>query len=103
MSGSYHAGDAALPISREDYFDLVDSTGRCIRDDKRGFISAKNEKIILQLSIDPKRWLEHVNDFSQRYGDCAGSKESIEHFSAKFNMRWGKVCGVVARVYACSS
>ena len=103
LTGRYHDCESALPIFREDYFDLVDTTGRCFRDDKRGYISPHTEKIILQLGIDPERWLEHVKSFSKRYGNRAGSKESIENFSAKFGMRWGKGSGVVARVYACYS
>lgn len=36
IDGSSHTDiHFALPFTREDYFDLVDKTGRIIRDDKR--------------------------------------------------------------------
>ena len=36
----------ALPFTMADYFALVDSTGRVIRDDKRGFIPSEVPPII---------------------------------------------------------
>jgi len=42
---------ASLPFNLKDYIDLVDWTGRAIRDDKRGFISATEPKLLDRLGI----------------------------------------------------
>ena len=46
----------ALPFSLQDYIDLVDWTGRCIRDDKRGFISSHIQPILNQLNLTEEQW-----------------------------------------------
>jgi hypothetical protein len=45
-----------LPFRLTDYLELVDWTGRILRDDKRGAISESTPKILQQLSVDPKHW-----------------------------------------------
>ena len=103
LGGSYQIGiENALPITQEDYFDLVDATGRCIRQDKRGSISQNTAKIINQFGIDPDQWLEHVKNFSRRYGDSAGSKESLQRHAERHHKCWRKGVLNSSRVYACA-
>ena len=68
----------------------MDATGRCIRQDKRGSLTKNMAKIINQFGIDPDQWLEHVKNFSRRYGDSAGSKESLKRHAERCNKRWSK-------------
>ena len=85
FDGSGHTSiHAALPFAREDYFDLVDKTGRIIRDDKRGFISEELPPIITEFGINPDKWIDHVKHFGRRYGCCAGSRDNIINFAADF-------------------
>src|SRR5690606_8875453 len=66
FDGSSHTDiHTALPFTREDYLDLVDKTGRAIRDDKRGFIPSDIPPIISRLGINPDRWLEHIQCFGK--------------------------------------
>jgi hypothetical protein len=44
-----------LPFRLTDYLELVDWTGRILRDDKRGAIPESTSKILQQLNIDPKQ------------------------------------------------
>lgn len=91
FSGSAHTDiQDALPFTKEDYFELVDNTGRIIREDKRGAISAKSTQLIHQLGIDPNKWIDHVKLFAQKYARCAGSPDRIEAYSQLFDSRWGK-------------
>ena len=46
----------ALPFNLQDYIDLVDWTGRCIRDDKRGFIPLHILPILDRLNLTDKQW-----------------------------------------------
>lgn len=43
-----------------DYFELVDWTGRIVRDDKRGYIDANTPRILELLDLDPDFWVELV-------------------------------------------
>jgi hypothetical protein len=83
----------ALPFTREDYFDLVDRTGRIIREGKRGFISSEIPPLISQLGINPDKWIEHVRFFGERYACSAGSGERLRVYANLLGRAWGKgVC-----------
>ena len=43
-----------LPFELKDYIQLVDHTGRAIRDDKRGYISKRYASILTRLNIEEK-------------------------------------------------
>jgi len=45
-----------LPFRLTDYLELVDWTGRILRDDKHGIIPESTPQILQQLNIDPKHW-----------------------------------------------
>jgi len=99
---SHTAVDIAIPFTQEDYFDLVDTTGRMIRAGKRGFISEKSPKILEQFGINPLKWVEHVKHFGRLYGDCCGGKQAMNAFAQKFGKCWAKGGRVSAEVYAVS-
>jgi REP element-mobilizing transposase RayT len=48
-----------IPCGFRDYLDLVDWTGRIIRDDKRGFIDHELPPILTRLRMSPEQW--HTN------------------------------------------
>ena len=48
---------AAIPFNLKDYLELVDWTGRCIREDKRGSIDSTTATILQKLGIDHQEWL----------------------------------------------
>ena len=54
-------------FDQADYIDLVDSTGRAIRDDKRGAIAANLPPILERLNIDIDAWLLQTQHFEQHY------------------------------------
>ncbi|SMF33973.1 hypothetical protein SAMN02745866_02151, partial [Alteromonadaceae bacterium Bs31] len=89
----------ALPFTREDYFALVDETGRAIREDKRGFIPEHTPKIVSQFGINPDKWLEHIQHFGRRYGTACGSADNMQAFAEIFGRRWSRGCGNSQRSY----
>ena len=48
---------AAIPFAFDDYLELVDATGRVIREDKRGYIPGEKPKILERLNIDPAQFI----------------------------------------------
>ena len=48
---------AAIPFAFDDYLELVDATGRVIREDKRGFIPGETPRILERLNIDPVQFI----------------------------------------------
>ncbi len=101
FDGSSHTDiHTALPFTQEDYFDLLDMTGRIIRDDKRGFISSATPKVIAKFGINPDKWIDHVKRFGSRYAMCAGAREKIIDYATLFERRWAKGVGSSTKVYA---
>ncbi len=54
-------------FSLEDYLELVDTTGRILRDDKRGAIPLNLPPIPERLGTDRKTWLAQCTQFEQLY------------------------------------
>ena len=71
-----------------DYIELVDWTGRVIRDDKRGAISSEIPNLINSLGLDTDTWLKLANDFGKDYHGAVGSLEELALFAEHTGRRW---------------
>ena len=60
-----------------DYLELVDWTGRILREDKRGAISENAENILTRLGIDDSQWLEMTSNFEQCFATFAGNEQRL--------------------------
>ena len=58
---------AGILFSLGDYLTLVDMTGRILRDDKRGAISAHLPPILERLEINQEEWLNNATQFERLY------------------------------------
>lgn len=54
-------------FSLTDYLELVDHTGRILRDDKRGAIAMHLPPILQRLNLNNKTWLNNVTQFEAIY------------------------------------
>jgi REP element-mobilizing transposase RayT len=73
-----------IQMRLSDYLELVDCTGRVLRDDKRGAIGANSEKILARLDIDEDQWLEMTASFEGCFSSFVGGESSLrmacDHF-----------------------
>ncbi|MFO7593865.1 MAG: transposase [Pseudomonadota bacterium] len=67
-----------LPFRLKDYLELVDWTGRVIRDDKRGAIAGNLPPILERLDIDPRYWLFMAQHFESRFKGLVGSAYKLK-------------------------
>lgn len=56
---------AGIRYSLSDYLQLVDWTGRAIRDDKHGAIDHRLPPILQRLGVEPKEWLNNSQHFER--------------------------------------
>ena len=77
LSG-FGKGENDLPFYLSSYIDLVDETGRCLRGDKRGYISEKTAKTIYDIGIDPNCWLEELKGFKSIGFSAVGTAEQLK-------------------------
>lgn len=67
-----------LPFRLEDYLELVDWTGRAIRDDKRGSIKQTLPPILERLDIEQKHWLFMTTQFESRFKSMVGGWHDLK-------------------------
>ncbi|MCE2596392.1 transposase [Motilimonas cestriensis] len=77
-----------IPFYFEEYLQLVDWTGRAIRDDKRGYIPANQPNLLHELGIEQDSWLQLVSHFSRSFGSAAGSWEHLTAHSRNAGHCW---------------
>lgn len=78
FSGIETQASTGLPFNLQDYLDLVDWTGRCVRDDKRGAIDPRTPKLLTVLGIAEGEWLPNVTAIQARYEVVMGAPEKMK-------------------------
>ena len=66
-----------LPLHLQDYVQLVDITGRAIRENKRGFIDNNLPPILERLNISSREWLVLTTQFESKFKSLVGCKEKL--------------------------
>lgn len=66
-----------LPFGLKDYLELVDWTGRIIRDDKRGAITQSLPPILERLALDEESWNQLTTQFEHHFGNWVGSEHIV--------------------------
>lgn len=67
-----------LPFHLTDYIELVDWTGRIMRDDKRGYINNKYPPILERLNIEEKHWCYMSQNFESHFKGLVGSAYKLK-------------------------
>jgi hypothetical protein len=58
----------------------VDCTGRCIREDKAGYIEQHHSPILARLGLDSEQWLTLTTEFEQHFSTAVGSEHMLQQF-----------------------
>ena len=71
-----------------DYFELVDWTGRIIREDKHGVIPGNTPALLVTLGLDNDTWIALASCFGKDYHGAVGSLEELTLFAEHTGKRW---------------
>jgi hypothetical protein len=71
-----------ISYSLKDYCELVDTTGRCIREDKTGYIENREFPILTRLGLEPEQWLTLTTEFEKHFCYAAGAEQMMQQFKA---------------------
>jgi len=63
-----------IPYKLKDYIELVDWTGRVIRDDKPGYIENSLPKTLDRLSLDANSWKALTTEFEDHFQSWVSSE-----------------------------
>ena len=67
-----------MPFKLTDYLELVELTGRVIREDKRGYIEKHQPPILQRLGIEAKSWIKMTKSFETTFKDLVGSPSKMD-------------------------
>lgn len=79
-----------LNMTLPEYLTLLDTTGRTLRDGKRGTISERLEPILHRLGINSNHWLLTAQHFRKWFANVAGNKSNLRKFAVKHGKSWCK-------------
>jgi REP element-mobilizing transposase RayT len=86
--------EPTIDFKLSDYLKLVDTTGRIIRENKKGAISEDLAPILFRLKLTPKGWLDMVKSLERSFYHAIGEQEKLMNFGVRYSSRAPK--GLVA-------
>jgi REP element-mobilizing transposase RayT len=87
-----------LNMELDQYFQLLEWTGRQLRSDKPGLIPSHLEPMLIRLEIEREAWLETVQHFGSHFHRVAGQLQHMVQAAREAGQRWfqGKRASAVA-------
>jgi len=76
-----------LPFRLKDYIELVEWTGRIIREDKRGAIPSNLPPILNRINIDPQHWITLTTKFESRFKGLVGCVYSLKRAAQQLGFK----------------
>jgi len=90
FAGNSHQENAQqhIPYHFIDYIELVDWTGRQIRQDKRGAIDSSLPPILARLGLSVDCWLQNCQQLETVFHQVIGPISLLKQFCQKLGLRW---------------
>ncbi|MDL3985753.1 transposase [Shewanella xiamenensis] len=76
-----------IAFTLKDYLELVEDTGRIIRNDKRGAISGNSNKLLTRLNISQDNWLKLTTEFGKLFHGPVGTLQELTDYCEHLEMR----------------
>ena len=86
VGSNLHPEEYGIAFNLTDYLELVDWTGRQIREDTSGRIEADAPPVLNRLNISPKHWIYLSTQFESRFKGIVGTAESLKRSWKKFGL-----------------
>tara|TARA_R110002050_G_scaffold17036_2_gene51063 strand:- start:1233 stop:1502 length:270 start_codon:yes stop_codon:yes gene_type:complete len=74
-------------FSVKDYIVMVEDTGRIIRQDKRGAISANSQDILNRLNIPAENWLKTTTEFGALFKGAVGGLPALTEYCEYLDLK----------------
>ena len=88
-----------IPFSYADYLQLVDWTGRAVRDDKAGYIPQEIAPILERLNLNKEQWVDNIKHYDSRFKRVVGALDIILNYSKAINQQWCHGQGAMRQLY----
>ena len=92
-----------LPLTLDEYLEVIDRTGRMLRAVKCGAVPADLRPILSRLAIDADRWLEMVERYGGWFYRAVGCVERLLELAQALGCAWLKGISASRRIFAAAS
>lgn len=90
----------AIPYRLDHYIELVDWTGRSIRDDKRGAMDSTLPPVAARLNIDAEAWKAAMRPHGNVFGRAMGRLNHLRLHAQTLGQSWVRGLHAAERLYA---
>ena len=90
---------AAIPFALDDYLELVDTTGRVIREDKRGFIPGGTPSLLERLGIAQEQFIATAGRMLRQFGSAIGTPTNITNLCVARQIRYLRGMGAARALF----
>lgn len=90
---------ARIPFRTLDYFQLVDWTGRVVRNDKKGAMESSLPPLMQRLNIDSSAWQEAMAPGGNVFGRAIGRLDHLRLHANAIKQSWIRGQGAAMRLY----
>ncbi|MBV7315851.1 transposase [Shewanella sp. NIFS-20-20] len=88
FQGDEHAGQPiGLNFEFKDYLELIEDTGRIIRDDKRGSIREGSSRVLNRINMPAERWCKLITEFGKLFHGPVGTTPELTLFCEHLQKR----------------
>ena len=88
-ASSRRASDLGLlPITLEEYLEVLDASGRIVREGKSGSIPDHLAPILKRLGVNASIWSELVTKFDEWFGHIVGSTKKLVERALATGRKW---------------
>ncbi|MGH6737525.1 MAG: hypothetical protein ACREDY_00560, partial [Bradyrhizobium sp.] len=77
-----------LPMTLDEYLELLDWTGRAVRSDKRGSIPANLLPILQRLQVNADAWVDTIEQFGRTFRRAVGRISSLAALAGAKGKCW---------------
>ena len=77
-----------IPFALQDYFELIDWSGRVFHPDKRGVLDENTPPILKRIGLEPAQFIQCAGDFMHVFGLTVGSPELMAACCARRQVKF---------------
>ena len=89
-----------IPFYRDDYFELIEWTGKAVLPKKSGSIPAQLKPILERLNLNPDHWLDSVKAFDEQFTQAVGDEKSVRKYCKKITAASKRRHGTLHEVFS---
>jgi REP element-mobilizing transposase RayT len=94
-----HGADRVIDYKLSDYIQLVESTGKIIREDKRGTIPQDLAPLLTRLDLNPKTWIGMVKNLQNGFSYAIGHSAILREFNRQHRTHGPKGVSIASKCY----